>query len=186
MTIVLITDPDPVQLIARECAMQVEEVSPEEFQQTVKESVKTVEPRSCGTCVNCCKICGIEELNKPRDQWCQHCEIKGGCKLFGKEDRPKSCREWDCLWKSFPESMPEELRPDKSHVVLGVTAEKVVTAWVDKHYPDAYKSKKMEQFLVMLVSGGIHVVILIGDRRADLMTEDELKKNQQKALASLK
>lgn len=78
----------------------------------------TFEPapgRSCAGCTMCCKIFGIPELSKPRHQWCVHCSIGVGCKIY--DQRPKSCREFFCGYL-VDERVPEHWKPSKSRMVL--------------------------------------------------------------------
>src|SRR5271154_2791085 len=80
--------------------------------------------RSCGDCRLCCKTHQIYELKKPRGQWCEHACSKG-CSIYA--DRPKGCRDFDCLWliSGMPEFasraadiFPIEERPDVLRVVF--------------------------------------------------------------------
>jgi hypothetical protein len=71
--------------------------------------------RSCTGCTLCCKIFGIPELAKPRHQWCGHCAIGTGCKIYGT--RPQSCREFVCGYL-VDASVPEHWKPAKSRMVL--------------------------------------------------------------------
>ncbi len=71
--------------------------------------------RSCDGCTLCCKIFGIPELEKPRHQWCGHCAIGAGCKIY--EQRPQSCRDFVCGWL-VDASVPEHWKPSKSRMVL--------------------------------------------------------------------
>lgn len=84
--------------------------------------------RTCGTCSLCCKLPGVytapdqePALAKPAGQWCQHCKPGAGCQIY--EGRPLPCHNFECLWLVHPE-MPEDLRPDRSHVIMyGTTDE---------------------------------------------------------------
>ena len=71
--------------------------------------------RTCDGCTMCCKIFGIPELDKPRHEWCGHCEIGKGCKIY--EARPQSCRDFVCGWL-VDASVPEHWKPSKSRMVL--------------------------------------------------------------------
>jgi hypothetical protein len=65
--------------------------------------------KTCGGCTLCCKIAKVPELNKPSNQWCQHCAIGVGCRTY--DDRPKVCSEFTCHW--LASDMPDEERPDR-------------------------------------------------------------------------
>ena len=66
----------------------------------------------CGTCTACCRVFAIPALNKPAGQWCQHCDIGVGCKIYNS--RPQTCVEYECLWlQSQKRDDPREhMRPN--------------------------------------------------------------------------
>jgi len=64
---------------------------------------------------------GVEELNKPQETWCQHCDKGNGCRIHEKEDYPNSCRVYKCLWLASPHIIPERFKPNKVKAVIGVT-----------------------------------------------------------------
>lgn len=66
--------------------------------------------RTCGSCTLCCKLLGVAELDKEKGKWCARCAIGTGCTIY--EDRPKSCKDFACMWLQY-EEMPEGWRPDK-------------------------------------------------------------------------
>ena len=93
--------------------------------------------RSCAGCTMCCRIFGIPELQKPRHQWCSHCEIGVGCKIY--DERPASCREFVCGYL-VDGGVPEHWKPSKSRMVL--TSEdsgRRLVIHVDTSRPDAWK-----------------------------------------------
>jgi len=91
----------------------------------------------------CCKLLAVTELNKPKFKLCDHCDVGVGCRIY--QDRPANCAAFRCLWlqtQNHVPSLPLQLRPDKSKVVLHVSAdEKSVIAKVDPGYPNAWKEK---------------------------------------------
>jgi len=63
---------------------------------------------------------GVEEFDKPAGQWCDHCAIGAGCRIY--ENRPQTCRGWSCQWLARPDRYPEEeLRPDRCGFLLDIT-----------------------------------------------------------------
>ena len=88
--------------------------------------------RECNTCTKCCEghlsanIRGHEMYaGKP----CFFVEVGKGCKDY--ENRPtQPCKTFSCGWKEFLE-MPDEFKPDKSHVILsiGATPNNKITYW---------------------------------------------------------
>ncbi|HEY7608991.1 MAG TPA: hypothetical protein VIF14_07145 [Alphaproteobacteria bacterium] len=93
--------------------------------------------RSCAGCTMCCRIFGIPELEKPRHQWCSHCDIGVGCKIY--DQRPASCREFVCGYL-VDGGVPEHWKPSKSRMVL--TSEdngRRLVIHVDTSRPDAWR-----------------------------------------------
>ena len=101
--------------------------------------------KSCGSCTQCCKICTVDELQKPAGVYCSHCTIGGGCQIY--QDRPPSCRTFMCSWLYSPDMAPE-FKPDKTHVVVWEwAASKILFADCDPDRPDAWRAPKMIHFL---------------------------------------
>jgi len=65
--------------------------------------------RRCGGCTACCASMGVREFGKPMWAVCQHRE-GDGCGIY--QDRPASCREFECLWKQGNLEGDERRRPD--------------------------------------------------------------------------
>jgi len=126
----------------------------------------------CGTCTMCCKLLFVNELKKPKNTWCEHCDIGVGCKVY--QDRPSSCAGFKCLWLQSQESlskMSAQLRPDKCKVVLHSSSdEKNVIARVDPNYPNAWREKYIglllgtlaERYFVLVDNGREHWVLKDG------------------------
>lgn len=109
----------------------------------------------CGSCTMCCKALGVQELHKPAAQWCQHCKIGTGCKIY--EARPPSCREFACLWlqsqeRADPsERMAPGLRPDRCKVVIAAsTNDLFLQALVDPGQRDAWRKPELYRTLCTL------------------------------------
>lgn len=65
--------------------------------------------RECGDCTVCCTILGVNEIGKLPQETCEHvCADK--CAIY--ENRPHSCREFECLWLSGAIPGDERRRPD--------------------------------------------------------------------------
>ena len=81
--------------------------------------------RQCGECTLCCTLMRVPEPFSAEGVTCQHCDV--GCMIHST--RPETCRTWDCGW--LQGDMGEEMRPDKSHVVIEKFSEKVVIAMIE-------------------------------------------------------
>jgi hypothetical protein len=130
---------------------------------------------TCGTCVACCKVFAIAELAKPVGQWCKHCSIGKGCRIY--EKRPEPCVTFKCLWlesqtTEFP--FAADLRPDKCKVVISPTTNpKVLTAITMTGSPDAWRREPVARILKLLVRGG-HAVAIgpAGSTRKTMLEQD--------------
>jgi len=141
--------------------------------------------RSCGDCTLCCKTLGIAELGKPQGQWCPHCAIGRGCKIYA--DRPPSCREFNCLYLTEA-SLGEGWKPSRSKIVLVAESDSNrLTAHVDAQRPDAWQKEPFYAQLKewarktnpaegqVVVCIGRRTFVILSDRDVDLgiVSDDE-------------
>ena len=116
----------------------------------------------CGGCNMCCKIPDIVELSKPRNQWCSHCDIGKGCRIY--ETRPVPCREFECLWlesQREKQPLPPELRPDRCKMMLTFAENRRdVLGFCDA--PEAWKRPAMLRLLRVLAGQGHRVMFSVG------------------------
>ena len=122
--------------------------------------------KSCGTCTACCKITGVQALQKPHGVWCSHCAIGHGCKIYPQ--RPDECRDFYCGWL-LNSHMGPELRPDRCHVVLiWVDDKRVLIAACDPDHPDAWRAPNvlgmLRQFAIRMAADW-KVVVMVGTRK---------------------
>lgn len=94
--------------------------------------------RSCDSCTMCCKIMGIAELDKPRNQWCPNCEVGKSCKIY--ETRPQSCRDFNCIYL-LDGSLAEHWKPSRSRMVLTRYQAGRLCVHVDPDRPDAWRKE---------------------------------------------
>lgn len=119
--------------------------------------------RACGTCSQCCKTLGIDELKKPPSLWCPHCEIKKGCKIY--DDRPPTCRSFRCLWLDDPR-LPDSMRPDKTKVVMSVDRKnKRLQVNVDPDRPFAWQDGLIGAYLRIVKASGVNILIVVGKKK---------------------
>lgn len=79
-------------------------------------ALSQVEPdgaRSCGACRACCRILGVETLQKPPFQPCPFLSARG-CACY--TERPDECREYRCYWLAG-HGDPRD-RPDRLGVIF--------------------------------------------------------------------
>jgi hypothetical protein len=121
--------------------------------------------RTCGTCTLCCKVMGIVELEKPPDRWCAHCKPGQGCDIY--ETRPTSCRTFVCGWLTDP-TMPAEMRPDRTKVVLYADANGRLVAQCDPAQPLAWRKEPtyglLRRWAETARARGTLVTVVVGER----------------------
>jgi hypothetical protein len=74
-----------------------------------------VDGRRCDACTACCFTHAVAAIEKPNSEWCPHCEIGTGCRIYFT--RPEQCREFSCLWLQGWGDVQD--RPDRLKVVMG-------------------------------------------------------------------
>lgn len=147
-----------------------------------------IDGRSCDGCTLCCKLLGIEELDKPQLKWCDHCDIGTGCKIYG--ERPSECRTFYCNYL-YDGQIGEHWKPTKSRMVIHFQrlegTNRVVinvdpfrkNAWRKEPYYSQIKqwavaaSENLEQVVVWL---GFDAVVVLPDKEINLgpVREDEV------------
>lgn len=102
-------------------------------------AVSYVDGRSCEGCTLCCKLLNIEALAKPRSQWCAHCDIGVGCKIY--KERPTECQAFDCGYLTLPQ-IRDHWKPANSKMVIALaTNANRLTVFVDPDLPDAWREE---------------------------------------------
>jgi hypothetical protein len=103
--------------------------------------------RECGDCSLCCRVMGVESLDKPRGVWCQHC-TKPGCKIY--DTRPKDCRTFSCAWL-VNDTVPEWMKPNKSKLVLSPNPDgNGLMVDVDPQCHRAWREKRVFEYLTQI------------------------------------
>jgi hypothetical protein len=82
--------------------------------------------RTCGECTVCCKLDPVRDLGKLPGVVCRHCDWNKGCRIY--EQRPLSCRMYQCSWLANPQLWHESLRPDRCGFVMEFTEDGRVLA----------------------------------------------------------
>ncbi len=101
--------------------------------QEIADEPRIVAGRACGTCSLCCKVVGVEELNKPIGAWCPHCKRQNGCAIY--QARPPSCRTFVCQWL-LADGLGPEWKPDRAKfALLKSDGGRHLTAFVDPGIP---------------------------------------------------
>ena len=92
--------------------------------------------RECGSCSLCCKVIGIEALDKPPGKWCSHFARGTGCSIYG--DTPAECRQFQCFW-TLGTLKGDEWKPDRCKLVVWTNKASRIIVDVDNDYPNAWR-----------------------------------------------
>ena len=151
----------------------------------IDEPAVPVPGRHCGTCTLCCKLLAVPTLKKPTGKWCEHCDVAKGCRIY--DQRPGECRQFTCGFLTLAQ-LSEAWRPSTcKFVLLVVTADKRLVAYIDPGYPNAWRiepyysqlkewarlaAAKRWQVMACL---GRRTTVILPDRDVDLglVAEDE-------------
>lgn len=96
----------------------------------------------------CCRLLGVEELQKPPMHRCPHCRTGVGCGIYA--DRPNDCRTYRCEYRHAldrGEPVPLTLRPDHCHVVLDTGDDGVLYVRVDQARANAWNQPAIRNII---------------------------------------
>jgi hypothetical protein len=127
--------------------------------------------RTCGSCMLCCTVMQVEELNKPSGQKCGYAVAGSGCTI--RETRPRSCRRFFCGWRLDP-NIDSLWKPEICGFVLTISLRySSLLVMVDPAKPFAWKMQpylgrlkewsarafKEDKRIVAIVSGDATVIL---------------------------
>nr|WP_276553038.1 hypothetical protein [Bradyrhizobium elkanii] len=113
----------------------------------------------------------IEELAKPANTWCPHCEPGRGCRTYPR--RPTECRSFSCVWLAN-DLLEEHWKPSRSKLVL-TTSEDGLEVRCDPGFPDAWRREPFRNELREWAISGETLdmtVVVIAGQRMTLLTPD--------------
>lgn len=115
----------------------------------------------------------VAELQKKATVWCAHAVKKCGCRIY--DDRPQSCRDFQCLWLASSIA-PPHLRPDVIHGLLTEAPnEGDVSGTIlheDPGYPGVAYHALKATFQRAISSGHHYVIVISGHSRQALFYGD--------------
>ena len=130
------------------------------------EATTTVPGRACGTCMMCCKLTSIVELNKPAGKWCQHAVPGKGCAIY--DQRPAPCRAFVCGWMEDA-SLGPEWKPEISKFMVFVAGDGAMTVMVDPGSPAAWKDPRyypaIKTTATRLLERNMPTMVVVGSKR---------------------
>lgn len=134
--------------------------------------------RTCGTCMFCCKVMTIEEIDKPNNAWCPHCVRGKGCGIY--ETRPTECRTFYCHWM-IEKSLPDAWKPDRSKFVLVMNPGGHLTVFADSSMPGAWRKSPYYETIKRWATEGTRanpariVMVRIGPRGIVVLPDREVE-----------
>ena len=131
--------------------------------------------RACGTCTLCCKILSITELAKPKGQWCRHCDIGRGCRIY--DQRPPSCRTFICGYLGWPVAGDHWFPARCKMVIIGEESRLIVR--VDPSRPNAWREQpyydEIKDWSAMAVREGRTVLVVVGESSIVVLPDGEVE-----------
>lgn len=134
--------------------------------------------RQCGECTACCSLMHVPELDKQMYVLCNHCILKRGCNIYN--DRPTSCRTFECLWYKYNE-LPDELRPDECGVMVEELP-KVNTVLMHSIRTGAWKLPPVTELIIQLLEDGRPIVIIDGKEKHMMLPQGVEREEVNKEL----
>lgn len=123
----------------------------------------------------CCKLLGVEAIEKASGDWCAHYQRGKGCAIYA--ERPAACASFTCLWLDS-EKLGDAWRPDRAKFVLytardGARLNVVVdpaapAAWRREPYYSRLKTMSQRAF------DGYELLVSIGDRRIVVFPDQDV------------
>jgi hypothetical protein len=132
--------------------------------------------RACGSCTLCCKLLIVKDLAKPLGEWCQHCDIGRGCRIY--DERPAECRTFFCGYLTSP-STDEHWFPARCKmVILSEFDGKRVAIHVDPDRPSAWREQpyydEIKEWARFAAPQKRQVVVCIRNRAIVILPDEDV------------
>ena len=131
--------------------------------------------RSCGSCTLCCKLLRIDELDKPKGEWCEHCAVGKGCRIY--DERPAACRGFFCGYRT-QEALSDEWFPSKAKLMVFPALDgSRINVVVDPARPDAWRAEPYYSGIKAWAQNGagmaIQVAVSVGKRLFAILPDED-------------
>lgn len=137
---------------------------------------ETAPERACGSCAMCCKVFKIADLNKPAGRWCVNARAGVGCVIY--DERPRSCRTFECMWLSSP-TLSDAWKPDRARFVVSFESGGGLQVTCDPAQPAAWRREPYLSQIRRWAERGVEiqrpVLLMIGDRVSVILPNTELE-----------
>ncbi len=130
--------------------------------------------RECGSCSLCCKVLEVQAVFKAAGEWCRHFRAGTGCEVH--KLRPKSCRDFSCLWLQ-EDWLGDEWKPSVAKFVMAWEYDgQVLAVMVDPKVPNAWRAEPYHTALKMLAERHMsenRLVMVVEPKRRILVLPDQ-------------
>jgi hypothetical protein len=132
--------------------------------------------RACNECTLCCKVLSIKELDKPQGQWCTHCAVGRGCKIY--DERPAECGNFYCGYLTWPMTDEHWFPARCKMVIVSELDGNRVAIHVDPSRPTAWQQRpyyeEIKQWARFAAPQMRQVVVCIGNRAIVILPDEDV------------
>jgi hypothetical protein len=119
---------------------------------------------------------GVAEIAKKQGQWCPHCVVGSGCRIY--DERPQQCRIFNCAYLTQT-VVSDEWWPAKSKIVLvGELDQNRIAAHVDPGRPGAWREAPyyatLKQWAAAVAPHNGQIVVCIGNRTIVVLPDHDV------------
>lgn len=142
---------------------------------SIDQETGLVNGRTCDSCTLCCKLLSIQELAKPRGEWCTHCDPGVGCGIYTR--RPSECRQFNCGYRSWPVPGEHWFPANCGMVIVLDNDGNRLAIHVDPARPEVWLEQPFYADIKewgRLVASGKQVVVCIGTRHIVILPDEDV------------
>lgn len=110
----------------------------------------------CDGCTLCCMVLPVPWMDSKAGEWCPHCDIGVGCKLWDN-GVPEDCKAFTCAYLQV--NADPALRPDRCKVIFEKVDNTMFLGTMHPHYNGAYKKKAVKREIQTMLKKGFSVVM---------------------------
>ena len=135
-----------------------------------------VSGRGCDHCTLCCKLLEIKQAASPRGEWCRHCEVGVGCKVYA--ERPSECRDFNCGYLAWS-AAGEHWYPARCNMIIVLDHDATRLAiHVDPARPGAWLEQPyyadIKNWARLTASKSTQVVVCVGERHIVILPDSDV------------
>lgn len=130
--------------------------------------------RTCGTCMLCCTVMIVDELNKPAGVTCSYAVAGSGCTI--RDQRPRACRRFFCGWRLDP-NIDSLWKPSICGFVLTISLRlSAMVLMVDPTRPLAWKMQpyhgRLREWAARAFREGKSIIAIVAGGEATVILPD--------------